>query len=294
MPTLTRGLGRKAPWRLALWSLAALLSGACSSGPPAANGVCGVSSALDCSGAVADGGVASAAGLTGYSCTGSARPDDAPSFIDGVPRGAVCTDRGTVDGKHAYCCSAPTTPCAYNPVAICGNGTYGYQCRGAERPDALNSTIVCGQGLRDGDLIDYCCSGTRSKAGCSQYEAAGCPSSLDGWQCTGASAPTEEELGPNESRADYTLALCGVPMPAPNPNVHFFCCYTPVGVPIGGSCVQDRAVPGCAPGNFGFACYGPDTPEDDYPPMHCSGPGVPGRSAEGYSARLYCCTFQQP
>ena len=296
MGLVTRVIRRHEPSTRALpWLAWALFAGACSSGPPAANGACSVmsSSALECAGGV-DGGATSNAGLIGYSCTGSARPDDAPSFIDGVPRGAVCTDRGTADGERRYCCTTATTPCAYNPVAVCGKATYGYQCRGSERPDALNSTLVCGQGLRNGDLVEYCCSGTRPKAGCLTYDAAGCASGLDGWACNGDSVPTEEDLGPNESRADYTFALCGVRMPAPNPDVHYHCCYTPKGVPIGGSCVQHASVPGCEPGNFGFACYGPERPEDDYPPMHCAGPGVPGRSAEGYPASLYCCTFQQP
>jgi hypothetical protein len=55
--------------------------------------------------------------------------------------------------------------------------------------------------------------------------------------------------------------------------------------------VQDTSVPGCAPGRFGFACYGPENPHDDYLPMQCNSPGVQGMSAEGYPATLYCCDF---
>jgi hypothetical protein len=271
--------------------VSALVAGACSTGPPPRNGSCAVAPDACAS---PDGGVVAAEHLTGYSCNGSARPDDDPTYIDGVPRGVVCSDRGAAGDEKLYCCTSSTTTCAYNPVADCGKGTYGYQCRGAERPDALNATIVCGQGLREDDLVDYCCSGTRPKPPCQQYDAAGCPAGLDGWLCTEDVLPSEEQLGPNESRADYTYALCAVAQPAPNPAVHYHCCYTPKGVPIGASCVQHPKVPGCEPGNFGFACYGPDRPEDDYPPMRCDKPGVRGRSAEGYPATLYCCTFQQP
>ena len=55
--------------------------------------------------------------------------------------------------------------------------------------------------------------------------------------------------------------------------------------------LQDRQA-ARAPGRFGFACYGFDTPEQDYLPMHCPEPGFRGTSAEGYPATLYCCDFQ--
>src|SRR5512140_791903 len=34
--------------------------------------------------------------LDAYSCTGTARPDEKATFIDGVPQGAVCADKGPV------------------------------------------------------------------------------------------------------------------------------------------------------------------------------------------------------
>lgn len=274
-------------------------AGSCSTGAAAKSGSCVLTSPeLDCSVGVDGGPAVPAAGLLGYACTGSARPDDSPSFIDGVPKGIVCSDRGNPDGTEHYCCTAEATTCAYNPVADCSSTTFGYECRGSDRPDALNPTLVCGQGLRVDELVHYCCSGQREKPGCQAYSAAGCPNALDGWLCTGASLPTEEQLGPSESRADYTYEICSMPIAAPNPDVHYFCCFTPKGLPEGASCVQDVAVPGCAPGNFGFACYGPDTPEQDYPIVRCRNedgtPETPvsGRSMEGYPALLYCCTFE--
>jgi hypothetical protein len=83
--------------------------------------------------------------------------------------------------------------------------------------------------------------------------------------------------------------VCPIPTPADNVKYDNFCCYTPAPIPIGGSCVEDMAA-GCAPGRFGIACYGPDTPPDDFPPLKCD-PGSPGFSAEGYAATVYCCDF---
>jgi hypothetical protein len=80
-------------------------------------------------------------------------------------------------------------------------------------------------------------------------------------------------------------------MPAPNPDYNNYCCFPPAPLPEGASCVQHPGVPDCAPGRFGFACYGTDRPQDDYLPMQCPEPGRPGLSREGYPATLYCCEF---
>jgi hypothetical protein len=156
----------------------------------------------------------------------------------------------------------------------------------------------------EGDLIDYCCADTASypkpNDGCSLTGNPGCPMALMGWQCFGSALPTEDKLGANKSKADISRLVCSVPTPTANPTLQYYCCYIPAVVPIGGSCVQDTTVPDChsttdAVTNktfrFGFACYGPETPDQDYPPMHCSNPGVPGTSAEGYPATLYCCEY---
>jgi hypothetical protein len=115
---------------------------------------------------------------------------------------------------------------------------------------------------------------------------------LLGWTCRGDNLPKGEQLGANKSRADYYYLLCPTPTRATNPAFSNYCCFSPALVPIGASCVQDTSVPGCQPGRFGFACYGRDTPAQDYPPMHCPEPGFSGISAEGYAATLYCCDFE--
>jgi hypothetical protein len=231
---------------------------------------------------------------SGFFCTGSARPDDAPKYVEGVPQGSVCADQGArnAEGAQGYCCTMRQTACAYNPVAICDAPYFGYQCRGANRPDALNAALQCGNGVREGDLINYCCTGSEQKPGCLQSDSVSCSSRLMGFTCLGDSLPRGEQLGPNKSRADFFRLLCSAPSPAGNPDYNNYCCFTPAPLPEGGSCIQHTSVPGCAPGRFGFACYGPETPQDDYLSMRCPEPGVPGRSAEGYPAKLYCCDFQ--
>ena len=233
-------------------------------------------------------------GLHAYACMGSARPDDRPRYVEGIPQGMVCADRAPQgDGqKHGYCCTDDTTSCAYDPVADCEAPFYGYQCRGANRPESFNAALFCGQGVREGDLINYCCSGTSHPDGCLQSDSVPCSSRLMGFSCLDRNLPRAEQLGANKSRADYYYMLCATPAPAANVAYSNYCCYAPALVPMGGSCVQHTSVPGCEPGRFGFACYGPETPEEDYLPMRCPAPGVWGRSREGYPAKLYCCDFQ--
>jgi hypothetical protein len=275
--------------------LLAGLGGSCSSENTPPSGACVVdpNPELEC-GLAPDGTVDESLGLVGYSCTGSARPDERATYHEGVPQGLLCADRGPVgpEGKKGYCCTREQTACAYNPVANCDEPTYGYQCLGANRPESLNSDLRCGQGVRERDLINYCCSGTLQPDGCLQSDSVRCSPRLSGWTCSGKSRPRAEQLGANKSRADTYHLLCPVATPAPNPVYNNYCCYPPALVPIGGSCVQHPSVPGCAPGRFGFACYGPDKPWEDYLPMRCPEPGFPGRSAEGYPATLYCCDFQ--
>lgn len=261
-----------------------LLVSACTSAAPPRDGDC-----------VADDGDKLQCGdeYAGFYCTGSERPDAAPKYLEGVPEGIVCSDHGEPDdgGARGYCCTKRTTSCAFNPVALCDEGSYGFQCRGADRPDSLNAALSCGNGVIDGDYLDFCCTGTPQDPGCLQTDAVGCSSRLMGFTCHGDNLPRGEQLGASKSRADFYRLLCSAPMPAGNPEYNNYCCFTPAPLPAGGSCVQSTKVPGCDPGRFGFACYGPEGPEADYAPMRCPEPGVPGVSAEGYPATLYCCDF---
>jgi hypothetical protein len=236
-------------------------------------------------------------GLVGYSCTDSARPDENPDYVDGVPSGMICTDEGAVagSGAEAFCC-APSTPCAYDPVPWgCSAPAYAYQCRGSDRPEAFDPSLFCGEGLREGSLIDYCCSPSAPTAGCSQISGKACPKSLTGWTCHDQTVPSEVELGENQSRADFNVLVCSTPTVVTDTtgtDTYQYCCFTPTSLPKGGSCLGDTVVPGCPVDSFGFACTGVDTPEQDYPGIYCSGGGTAGANPQGYAATLYCCQYQ--
>jgi hypothetical protein len=237
------------------------------------------------------------AGLVGRSCSGSMRPDLDATYIDDVPRGSLCADRGALGdtGRRAYCCTDGPVECAYDPASDCRSPLYGYRCWGGNRPESLNPAITCTNGNRDlqnEQIVDYCCASNEEFAqvpSCQQTDTVGCPKNLMGFLCQGDVKPQGADLGANESRADYFHQVCTTPRPAPNREYKVFCCYMPQLIAKGGSCVNHTSVPGCAPGRFGFACYGPDTPEDDYLTMKCPEPGFRGTSAEGYPATLYCC-----
>lgn len=255
------------------------------------SGVCRRDDAVDCRVSL-DGSEPKPVGLHGYACSGVARPDDDARYDEQVPSGVVCASQGANGAaEQTYCCTSYETPCAYDPVADCDVGE-GYQCRGSSRPEALNPAIKCGNGVVQEPYINYCCSGQDAVDECLQVNTVGCSDRLLGFTCPLESLPKGEQLGASKSRADYYRPLCSMPSQGANLSRKNYCCFMPALVPPGGSCVQDTLVPGCAPGRFGFACYGPDTPDQDYPPMSCPEPGVRGTSAEGYPATLYCCDFK--
>jgi hypothetical protein len=263
---------------------------ACTTHTTESNGTCAPDPAVNCS---VNGFAADAIYLSGYSCSGTARPDEGSTYVDGVPQGIVCANEGVgTDGKPGYCCTNFTTQCAYNPAALCDEtGAYGYQCRGADRPEAVNPAISCNQGVREDDLINYCCKGTATGVNCTQSDAIGCVAGVLGWTCPAGSQPTAQDMGANKSRADLYYLLCPVPTTAPNPKYETFCCFTATLVPDGGTCQQNMRMPNCAPGRFGIACYGTDRPEQNFSRLSCPDPGVPGVSEQGYPATNYCCDF---
>ncbi len=291
--TLVHGPRRALCW--ALVCAASLVgSAACWSDPAALDGTCEVlpPSVLDCRVAGYDDAL-QPAGLVAYGCTGSARPDLGATISEGVPSGVLCADKGPIEGsdEQTYCCTENVVPCAYNPAEECEQGTVGYECWGNNRPESLNPAISCGNGTSERGLDHYCCTGRPEPSPCKESTAVGCGDRLLGFLCEGDGLPRGEDWGANKSRADTFYPICSIARPAPNPAFNSYCCYVSLPVPAGGTCERSPNVPGCAPGRFGFACYGPDTPEDDFPPIVCPDAGSPGRSAEGYEATLYCCDF---
>jgi hypothetical protein len=276
--------------------------------PPRLEGSCQVNSALTCDTVLAgdkDAGVP--LGLVGYSCDGVMRPDYNATYVSGVPYGQICADMtahpdgGATPTTRDYCCTPDTdmANCAYNPVAVCPEG-YGYQCWGQNRPEVHHPGVTCGNGVREGEYVNYCCQGQGRPVGCTQAKGAiSCSGGLIGWVCPPGSRPRGEDFGANESRADYYYFVCGVPTPAPNGRDGVYCCFSPAPVQPGGSCVYSPGsapdIPGCTAGRFAFACYGRDTPDQDfYPRISCKEPSIQGKSDEGYAASLYCCDYLPP
>jgi hypothetical protein len=232
------------------------------------------------------------AGLLAYACTGSARPDLDATMSEGVPQGVMCADKGPLEsGEEGYCCTEDVTPCAFNGAADCDVDETGYQCWSNNRPESLNAALHCSNGTNEHGLTNYCCTGRPEPPACREEKAVGCTTRLLGFICEGDARPRGENLGENRSRADHFYPICSTAQPSPNERFNQFCCYMPMRVPAGGTCVPHPTVPGCEPGRFGFSCYGPDHPEDNFPVMNCPDPGFSGRSAEGYDATLYCCDF---
>jgi len=271
--------------------LSAIAAG-CAADLPAPNGGCRAAPALDCTVAADQGQPAQAVGLTGFACTGTARPDDDAYYAEGVPRGRVCADRApSPEGVNNYCCSEDVTSCAFDPVAPCTGGAYGYQCRGASRPDVFNAALSCTQGVRDDLYINYCCTGQTPPPKCTE-KTGRCGGQYTGFNCPAGVAPLGSDLKSSESHANNYRFLCQTPTLAADEKTYDYCCYMAAPTPDGSSCLGDTSVPNCGGGHFGFACTGVDTPEQDYPPMVCAAPGIPGRSLEGYAASLYCCDYQ--
>lgn len=292
---MTRGAMRKrwTRWVLGCGLLPLWAGIACWQDRKAGDGSCEIvsSSVLDCRAP----GYAEEllpAGLVGYACTGSARPDYDALLNEGVPEGLLCADKGELDsGEDAYCCTEDVVPCALNTAERCGEGETGYQCWGNNRPESLNPALLCGNGTSERGLYHYCCTGQPQESPCQESDAVGCGDRLLGFLCEGDGRPTGENYGANKSRADYFYPMCSTPDVAPNPVYKTYCCTMYRPVPDGGTCVPHPAVPGCEARRFGFSCYGPDTPEDDFENFSCPDPGFSGKSSEGYDATLYCCDF---
>jgi hypothetical protein len=260
-----------------LWPI--VLAGCFSAGAPHTSD-CVVDSELQCG-----------TGFDGFDCR-SGRPDENPVFSKGSIQGVVCTDLGQVrgNGSTSYCCASATTTCGYDPTAGCQSASYGFACMAPDRPENFDPTLYCGTGAKINGQTVFCCS-TTSTAPCSRNSSVQCPPGNVGFECSGTDIPNQGEQGVDQSRSDATL-ICDIPAMMIS-GLLGYCCYTPSPTPIGSTCLQDQAVPACPSGSFGFACTGPDTPQEDYPRMACNQATVRRANQQGVPATLYCCQYSR-
>jgi hypothetical protein len=168
------------------------------------SGSCSVDSSVTCSSG------------TGWSCSGSAQPQDTNSDI-------VCSTDGTGD----FCCASSS--CSYDSTVVgCQSGSVGYSCAsGSAPPDQADATLVCSEPTSSGGSDDYCCFTNATTApsgatcaedssvmGC-QPDSAGNPSF--GFSCTGSDTPDMDfsniacsagTAGADASGASATLFCC--------------------------------------------------------------------------------------
>jgi hypothetical protein len=146
-------------------------------------------------------------GTTGYSCTGTAQPED-------TTQGLVCSaDTGT----GQFCCASSS--CNYDAsVAGCASGTVGYSCAtNAQPPDQADPTLVCSVPTTSNNVDLYCCySNTTpppSGATCTQDPTVtGCTADSYGFSCTGTDTPD----------ADFSNLTCSTP--TPGSGAMLYCC----------------------------------------------------------------------
>jgi hypothetical protein len=254
-------------------------------------------------------------GTTGYSCTGSAQPEDSNSDL-------VCS----TDGAGDFCCS--TSTCSYSSSVSCPGGGTGYSCTtGAPSPSSSDSALTCSTPTTANNVDQYCCTTgtTMTTAPCNADSTVSC-SVGTGFTCTGSSQPEDTttslvcsaDVGTGQfccvtgsacaydsslscetgavgynctGSADPNSVDSSLICSEPNAN-NSYCCFTQAyasGVTTS-TCTQDQTVQGCVPNaagqtSYGFSCTGSDTPDQDFSSITCS------TGTAGTGATLFCCVY---
>ena len=131
----------------------------------------------------------STATSSGYSCTGTAQPEQQNPNL-------ICNTNGAGD----YCCdTGSATTCQYDPyVNGCVSGTSGYSCQSGEpAPDVIDSMLVCSVPTTVSGLDEYCCyTNTVTNSGTCKQDSSVSPCAPDsagnpsyGFSCTGTDTP---------------------------------------------------------------------------------------------------------
>jgi hypothetical protein len=209
----------------------------------------------------------------GFSCTGSAEPEQSDSSL-------VCSV-GTASGDATlFCCasySASAGTCAQDAtVQGCTGASIGFSCSGTDTPMAVNPSLVCSTGTVGGAGTQYCCdAGASSTPGtttsmCAVDGAVSCAAPATGYSCTGGIAPTQ---------ADATLS-CGQGTTEVDGTTLAYCCNTSTAP--AGACAPDPSVTGCPGDSTGYTCTGGANPMTSS--LLC------GSAMTGNAAMSFCCT----
>ncbi len=218
-----------------------------------------------------DAAVSCPGGGEGWSCDGSARPDEINGSI------ACSTGVAINSTTIGYCCASVSFPtggaCGRDStVSGCVYGSYGFSCTGQARPEDQDGSLTCSMGVpAGGGSTDYCCLvGYTMAAGCMQDPTvASCQgNSSYAFSCTGSATPAENASG----------LVCTGPSPGPSGG-SAYCCQQQT--TTAGGCSADPTITGCAGGSSGYSCTGGATPAAS---LNCSS-GVAGPSGDTF----YCC-----
>ncbi len=133
----------------------------------------------------------------GYSCTGSATPDESNASLNcssGTPGNA---------GSTLYCCAplpGPGTCAPDSTIANCPTSSTGYSCTGTDTPPESYPLVTCGTGIPgNAGATLYCCTSGGTDAGSPEAGAtcmvdptvSGCAAGSTGYSCVGGATPLQ-------------------------------------------------------------------------------------------------------
>ena len=182
------------------WMVAGLVaSTGCSVNATVSGSSCGIDSAVGCP-----------VNFTGWSCSGSERPEDRNGDL-------VCN----TDGAGDFCCASST--CAFDSSVPCSQGA-GFSCPIGSAPDDSDPSLVCSIPSASGNEDLFCCFTATATSGatCAQDDSVvGCEDNSFGFSCTGSDRPDADF-------SDLTCSASGTPGTdaAGNPAT-LFCCTSP-------------------------------------------------------------------
>lgn len=213
-----------------------------------------------------DSGVTCPSPSVGYSCTGSAVPEDTDASI-------LCGDGIETNGVTSYCCN-PQSACQIDTtIQSCGTTSTPYTCSGSAVPTDTDPSLNCGSAASGpSGTLSYCCNVPAGVTASCDVDTTitSCGDVSTGYLCTGGLTPTDTDsklvCGDGVSGGDGTEAFCCIDFTSK-------------------TCAADPDVVGCAGNSYGFSCTSSASPDQEDSSLTCSDPIV-GKDGK----TLYCCS----